>query len=86
MKCIISCSQWQISKCSGIQLYVLLSSYLCFIPFLNLILYVLGDDTSTRLKKNIELFFRPYFLKTDAAGRVFIFPFYSGTKQKGDFF
>ena len=30
--------------CSNIQLYVLLSPYLCFISFLNLDLYVLGDD------------------------------------------
>ena len=30
--------------CSGIQLYVLLSAYLCFISFLYLDLYVLGDD------------------------------------------
>ena len=30
--------------CSGIQLYVLLSPYLCFISFLYLDLYVLGDD------------------------------------------
>ena len=31
--------------CSGIQFYVLLSPYLCFISFLYLDLYVLGDDT-----------------------------------------
>ena len=30
--------------CSGIQFYVLLSPYLCFISFLNLDLYVRGDD------------------------------------------
>ena len=30
--------------CSGIQFYLLLSSYLCFISFLYLDLYVLGDD------------------------------------------
>ena len=30
--------------CSGIQLYVLLSPYLCFISFLYLDLYVPGDD------------------------------------------
>ena len=30
--------------CSGIQFYVLLSPYLCFISFLYLDLYVLGDD------------------------------------------
>ena len=30
--------------CSGIQLYLLLSPYLCFIFFLYLDLYVLGDD------------------------------------------
>ena len=30
--------------CSSIQLYLLLSPYLCFISFLNLDLYVLGDD------------------------------------------
>ena len=29
--------------CSGIQFYLLLSSYLCFISFLYLYLYVLGD-------------------------------------------
>ena len=29
--------------CSGIQFYLLLSPYLCFISFLNLDLYVLGD-------------------------------------------
>ena len=31
--------------CSGIQFYVLLSPYLCFISFLYLDLYVLGDDS-----------------------------------------
>ena len=30
--------------CSGIQFYVLLSPYLCFISFLYLDLYDLGDD------------------------------------------
>ena len=30
--------------CSGIQFYSLLSPYLCFISFLYLDLYVLGDD------------------------------------------
>ena len=30
--------------CSGTQFYVLLSPYLCFISFLYLDLYVLGDD------------------------------------------
>ena len=30
--------------CSGIQFYLLLSPYLCFISFLYLDLYVLGDD------------------------------------------
>ena len=32
------------SFCSGIQFYLLLSPYLCFISFLHLDLYVLGDD------------------------------------------
>ena len=31
--------------CFGIQFYLLLSPYLCFISFLYLDLYVLGDDT-----------------------------------------
>ena len=30
--------------CSGIQFYLLLSTYICFISFLYLDLYVLGDD------------------------------------------
>ena len=30
--------------CSGIPFYVLLSPYLCFIPFLYLDLYVFGDN------------------------------------------
>ena len=30
--------------CSGIQFYLLLGPYLCFISFLYLDLYVLGDD------------------------------------------
>ena len=30
--------------CSGIQFYLLLSPYLCFISFLYFDLYVLGDD------------------------------------------
>ena len=30
--------------CSGNQFYLLLSPYLCFISFLYLDLYVLGDD------------------------------------------
>ena len=32
------------SFCSGIQFYLLLSPYLCFISLLYLVLYVLGDD------------------------------------------
>ena len=32
------------SFCSGIQFYLLLSPYLCFISFLYLDSYVLGDD------------------------------------------
>ena len=32
------------SFCSGIQFYLLLSPYLCFISLLYLDLYVLGDD------------------------------------------
>ena len=31
--------------CSGIQFYLLLSPFLCFISLLYLDLYVLGDDT-----------------------------------------
>ena len=31
-------------SCSGIQFYLLLSPYLCFISFLSPDLYVLGDD------------------------------------------
>ena len=31
--------------CSGIQFYLLLSPYLCFISLLYLDLYVLGDDS-----------------------------------------
>ena len=31
-------------SCSGIQFYLLLSPYLCFISLLYLDLYVLGDD------------------------------------------
>ena len=31
---------------SSIQLYILLSPYLCFISFLYLDLYLIGDDTS----------------------------------------
>ena len=30
--------------CSGIQFYILLNPYLCFISFLYLDLYVLGDN------------------------------------------
>ena len=35
--------------CSGIQFYLLLSPYLCFISFIYLDLYVLGDDVLIRL-------------------------------------
>ena len=34
--------------CSGIQFYLLLSPYLCFISFLYVDSYVLGDDTLIR--------------------------------------
>ena len=33
--------------CSGIQFYLLLSPYICFISFLYLDLYVLGDNALT---------------------------------------
>ena len=41
---------WISLTLAGIQLYVLLSSYLCFFSFLylDLYMYVLGDDTSKR--------------------------------------
>ena len=35
--------------CSGIQFYLLFSPYLCFISFLYLDLYVLGDDVFDKL-------------------------------------
>ena len=35
--------------CSGIQFYLLLSPYLCFISLLYLDLYVLGDDAFDKL-------------------------------------
>ena len=36
------------------------------------ILYQLNKFEAARLKKNIDLFLGPFFLKTDAAGRLFI--------------
>ena len=41
--------------CSCIQFYLLFSPYLCFISFLDLDLYVLGDDA---------LISKGYFMKT----------------------
>ena len=45
------------NRIPGIRLYVLLSSYICFISFLFLELYVLGDDASIShgsfMRKNI---------------------------------
>ena len=35
--------------CSGIQFYLLLSPYFCFISLLYLDLYVLGEDTLIRM-------------------------------------
>ena len=35
--------------CAGVQFYLLLSPYLCFISFLYLDLYVLGDDAFDKL-------------------------------------
>ena len=44
---------------SSMQLYILLSPFLCIISFLNLDLYLLGDDTSkskgTSMRTNINL-------------------------------
>ena len=37
--------------CSGIQFYLLLSPYLCFISLLYLDLYVLGDDSLNLISK-----------------------------------
>ena len=46
--------------CSGIQFYLLLSTYLCFFSFLYLKLYVLGDEALIRYdlscKPNIYVF------------------------------
>ena len=39
--------------CSGIQFYLLLSPYLCFITLLYLDLYVLGDDAFVTNEKSI---------------------------------
>ena len=36
-------------SCSGIQFYLLLSPYLCFVSFLYPDLYVLGDDAIDKL-------------------------------------
>ena len=40
--------------CSGIQFYLLLSPYLCFIFFLHLDLYVLGDDAWISKGSNMQ--------------------------------
>ena len=40
--------------CSGIQFYLLLSPFLCFISFLYLDLYVLGDDALIHLVRGIS--------------------------------
>ena len=42
--------------CIGIQLYEMLSPYLCYISFLHLDLYVLGDDAWISCKPNISVF------------------------------
>ena len=39
-----------------------------------------------RLKKNIALFLGPFFLKTDAAGRLFILIFIQQKTDAGTFF
>ena len=50
--------------CSGIQFYLVLSPYLCFISLLYLTLYVLGDDALIRLgvfhANQISMCFDPY--------------------------
>ena len=40
--------------CSGIQIYLLLSTYLCCISLLYLDLYVLGDDVSMCLDPHLN--------------------------------
>ena len=46
----------------------------------------MSDFAIVRPKKNIELFLRPFFLKTDAAGRGFIFIFIQQKTDAGTFF
>ena len=43
-KLLIMKVEWQRQGLQGIQFYLLLSPYLCFISLLYLDLYVLGDD------------------------------------------
>ena len=40
--------------CSGIHFYLLLSPYLCFISFLCIDLYVLGEDDHSFLSLNVD--------------------------------
>ena len=46
--------------CSGIQFYFLLSPYLCFISFLYLDLYVLGDDLGVFHANQISMCLDPH--------------------------
>ena len=50
--------------CSGIQIYLLLRPYICFISLLYLDVYVLGDDAlisqGTCIKKQISMCLDPH--------------------------
>ena len=46
--------------CSGIQFYLLLSPYLCYIYLLYLDLYVLGDDVLTSIGSFMQLCLDPH--------------------------
>ena len=46
--------------CSGIQFYLLLSPYLCFISLLYLDLYVFGDDLGVFHANQISMYLDPH--------------------------
>ena len=62
--------------CSGIQFYLLLSPYLCFISLLYLDLYVLGDQSSrkrriTRIGTHVFSLGRMIFARRESPVRMF---------------
>ena len=68
--------------CSGIQFYLLLSHYLCFISLLYLNLYVLGDDALISLGSFMQTKYLCVLIHIRIKGEVGAFDWFKPSSKK----